>query len=207
MNALFAKIPAWILDRTEQAAAVLFFGWLLFRLWPGAFAVEYTPAYLVMASEGLVLLFLLIRRPTQNVSLRIEDWLLAVSGTIFPMLIMPGDDPFLLPVGVSLMLVGFVVQFAAKVSLNRSFGLVAANRGVKRSGAYRYVRHPMYLGYVFSHVGYLIMVPSFWNLGVYALGWTCLVLRIRMEERVLSESEAYRDFKEQTPYRLIPFVY
>ena len=42
---------------------------------------------------------------------------------------------------------------AAKFSLARSFGLAPANRGVKSRGAYAFLRHPMYLGYVVEWIG------------------------------------------------------
>lgn len=54
----------------------------------------------------------------------------------------------------------------AKLCLWRSFGLVAAHRGLKAGGLYAVVRHPMYAGYVISHVGYLLVAPSWWNLAI-----------------------------------------
>ena len=55
---------------------------------------------------------------------------------------------------------GFVLQLSAKLTLRRSFGVVAANRGVKASGPYRLVRHPMYAGYALTHVGFLLAGPN-----------------------------------------------
>ena len=42
----------------------------------------------------------------------------------------------------AIMLIGLYVQISAKVILGRSFGLIAANRGIKVEGPYRIVRHP-----------------------------------------------------------------
>ena len=78
---------------------------------------------------------------------------------------------------------------------------------MKTGGAYRYVRHPMYFGYMISHIGFLLLSPSLWNLAVYAVGWACLILRVTFKERLLSEDAAYQDFKRSVRYRLIPGVY
>ena len=43
------------------------------------------------------------------------------------------------------MLIGLYVQISGKLILGRSFGLIAANRGIKVAGPYRIVRHPSML--------------------------------------------------------------
>src|ERR1700682_5194874 len=45
---------------------------------------------------------------------------------------------------------GVLLQIYAKLTLRRSFGIIAANRGVMTSGPYRVVRHPMYAAYLLS---------------------------------------------------------
>lgn len=196
-----------LLDRSEQAAALIFYAFLVQRVWPHALSLSNLAPALVLVSEGVIVLFLLIRRPTADISLRPQDWAAAIAGTVAPLLVVKNAEPSYLAVGVFLMLFGLITQVFAKLSLRRSFGLVAANRGVITGGAYRYVRHPMYLGYMISHVGFLIMSPSLWNFAVYAVGWTCLVLRVAFEEKVLSHDAAYQAFKERVRFRLIPGVY
>ena len=48
--------------------------------------------------------------------------------------------------------VGLCLVIAGKLALGRSFGLVPANRGVVASGPYLLVRHPIYSGYLITHV-------------------------------------------------------
>lgn len=194
-------------DRVEQAVALGLYVFLIVRMWPEEFSPAVAAPALVLLSEGLIIFFLLIRRPTAVISMRPQDWIAAFAGTTAPLLVVKADEPLFLGAGVFLWLFGMLTQVAAKLSLLRSFGLVAANRGVKTAGAYRYVRHPMYLGYMISHVGFILMSPSFWNFAVYAVAWTCLLLRIAYEERVLSDDAAYRAFKEKVRWRLIPGIY
>ena len=108
--------------------------------------------------------------------------------------------------GPLLIMAGTIIHLGAKFSLRRSFGVVAADRGVKASGAYRYVRHPMYLGYMICHVGYLMIAPCYWNAVVYALTWSLLIMRIIAEERVLRENAEYTAYMEKVPHRIIPFI-
>ena len=101
----------------------------------------------------------------------------------------------------------FVIAVSAQLSLSRSFGVVAANRGVRTGGVYGLVRHPMYLGYFLTHLGFLLTNPALWNVAVYAVWTACQLYRVRAEERVLSGDTAYVAFTRRVRYRLVPFVY
>lgn len=163
---------------------------------------------LYMLSEGLVVVFILIRRTTDDVTLRPRDWLLTITATFFPMLAVAGGDP-LVPVTVSaiLVLLGIFLQLSAKIVLARSFGLVAANRGVKVTGPYRLVRHPMYAGYLLAQIGLLLASPLAINFVVYGAGLTLQILRMRVEERLLRADAAYRTYSQRVRYRLLPGVF
>ena len=91
--------------------------------------------------------------------------------------------------------------------MRRSFGVVAANRGVKASGPYAFVRHPMYAGYALTHIGFLLAGPALWNLAIYGATLAIAVRRILAEERVLMADPAYRALAEKTRYRLLPFIF
>jgi len=106
-------------------------------------------------------------------------------------------------------LVGFgnAVQLAAKLFLRRSFGIAPANRGIKTDGMYRFVRHPMYAGYLFVHIGILLLMPTVLNAVIYGIGWYAQILRLLAEERLLGEDPAYRDFMMKTRWRLVPGVF
>lgn len=195
------------LDRGEQLAVAALYVWLVVRLWPAGLGPEHFYAILLVLSEGLVAAFLVFRRSTSEISLRPWDWGIAAAGTFMPLLVMPGGASVLHPLGPVLILVGTLVHLGAKLSLRRSFGLVAANRGVKRTGLYRVVRHPMYAGYMITHVGFVIAAPAWWNLAVYAGAWGLLVLRILAEERLLCLDSDYVAYTGTVRSRLIPFVF
>jgi protein-S-isoprenylcysteine O-methyltransferase Ste14 len=208
MSALAAvSHPRRLLDIVEQIAVLALYTWLVIRLWPGEFSASNWYPVLLLLSEGMVVALLLIRRPTDRISIRGLDWLLAGGGTFIVLLVGQGGAPLHGPLGAVLMLVGLVIHVGAKLSLFRSFGVVAANRGVKAGGFYRLVRHPMYAGYMLTHVGFMLVAPSLWNLAVYAAAWAFLVARIYAEERVLSEDPKYLELKARVRYRLLPGVF
>ena len=206
-GALMKPSSIALLDRFEQAAALLLYGTLVMRIWPDDLSANNLAPALLLLSEGVIVVFLIIRRTSNNISLRPREWLAAIVGTTAPLLVSKTEEPAFLGLGVFLLLSGMATQVSAKLSLRRSFGLVPANRGIKTGGAYRFARHPMYLGYMISHVGFLLLAPTFWNAAVYAICWACLLFRIEFEERLLSEDPFYQAFKRKVRFRLLPGVY
>ncbi len=164
---------------------------------------------LLLASEGLVVVLLMLRRPSQDVSLDRRDWLMAFLATVGPLLVLPSGGRPLIPggLGAALLLAGISVQIAGKLVLGRSFGIVPANRGIRVEGPYRFVRHPIYLGYVTVHVGFLLLAPNLLNLLIYGGSFSVQVVRILAEERLLSRDADYRAFMVKTRWRLLPGVF
>ena len=192
-----------ILDAVERVVVLTLFVLLLYRFLQSAQQTWPTVVYLV--GEGLVVLMLLLRRSTDQISVAPRDWLLAFTGTFASMLIYPGRRLDALgPLGPLLLLSGIAISVSAKLSLNRSFGIVAANRGVKTGGPYAYVRHPMYLGYFLSQAAILIINFSAWNILVLSIWATSQVLRIHAEERVLSRDSRWQVYAASVRYRFLP---
>jgi protein-S-isoprenylcysteine O-methyltransferase Ste14 len=194
-----------VLDRIEQIAIVALWSWMAWRVFHSA--NPFAP--LALLSETAVVIFVLIRRPTEAISLRLGDWLLAITATASPLLIVPGDTPYawLAPLGIGLVFAGNVFQAWAKLVLRRSFGIAPANRGIKVSGPYKYVRHPMYAGYLVVHIGIFALMPSALNFTIYVVGWWAQVLRLQAEENLLAQDPAYREFMGKVRWRLIPGIF
>lgn len=190
------------LDRFEQAVIVLLWAFLVRRVIgsPNPFA----PLILIAETS-----FVLIRRPTTAISIEPGDWLLAATATAAPLLIQPGLDlfPRLVPLGLALVLAGNCFQIWAKLFLRRSFGIAPANRGIKQGGPYRFVRHPMYAGYLTVHIGIMVLMPSLLNLAIYTIGWWAQILRLQAEERLLTQDPGYRAYAEQVRWRLAPGLF
>jgi protein-S-isoprenylcysteine O-methyltransferase Ste14 len=164
---------------------------------------------MVLFSEGLVLALLMIRRKSDSMSSRPPEWMFAFFATAAPLLVRPGGGHPLIPdqVGAFLLLGGMFIQLSAKLVLRRSFGIIPANRGVKVEGPYRFVRHPMYLGYLCVHIGFLLMSPNAWNFCLYFLSEVGQVIRLLAEERLLLQDPTYQDYTKKVRWRLAPGIF
>lgn len=161
-----------------------------------------------MASEGMVVILLVFRRESKTVSRSVSDWVVALGGSFAVLLVRPVEQA-LVPdaVGFALQLLGTAFEVCGKAALGRSFGIVPANRGVIVRGPYRIVRHPIYLGYLVTHVGFLLSNCSARNVATYAVAYFFQILRILSEERFLGGDENYRTYRERVRYRLIPGIF
>lgn len=195
-----------LLDTVECVGVLVLYVWLVLRIVAGPAAG--VANYFLLPSEGIVLVFMLIRRRSKVLTHDPRAWLLAIAATCVPLLVSPTATS-LVPrtIGASLLLTGLFFQIYAKLTLGRSFGCVAANRGLKLTGPYRLVRHPMYAGYFVSHVAFLAMNPSLWNTCVYVLCYAIQIPRILAEERLLCQDPDYLEYQAQVRYRLIPGVF
>jgi protein-S-isoprenylcysteine O-methyltransferase Ste14 len=182
----------------------------IFAFWRLAPSVPGQPAVaLILVSEGLAVVLVLLRKPAVRADFSAYTAAVAFLGTAAPLLVVSQKGASLIAptLGGALMMAGLVLNISAKVALNRSFGVAAANRGVKRRGPYRFLRHPMYLGYATTQVAFLLLNPTIWNLAVYSLAWSVQIMRIQAEERVLLEDPTYRAYAGEVRYRLLPGVY
>jgi protein-S-isoprenylcysteine O-methyltransferase Ste14 len=133
-------------------------------------------------------------------------WVSTLLGTFLPLLFRPNGVEDLLAAQLAQAL-GTAFGVAGVLSLNRSVGLLPANRGVRSAGAYRLVRHPLYASYLVTHLGYVGSNPSAWNVAVLAGALVAQLVRIRGEERLLSHDPEYVAYSARTRWRLVPFVF
>jgi len=108
---------------------------------------------------------------------------------------------------VTVSAVGLLVVIAGKLSLGRSFGLLPANRGIVSTGCYRILRHPIYLGYLITHVAFVAANPTAWNATLLLVSDAALLRRAIYEERTLARDPEYRDYMQRVRWRVIPSVF
>jgi protein-S-isoprenylcysteine O-methyltransferase Ste14 len=194
------------MDLGERAFFILLYAELVVRLWH---SVMLQPSNgIVLVSEGLVVCFIIIRRHAMMVTTRPLDWLVALISTALPMLIKAGGTS-LAPtvVGTTFMLIGLLFSISSKLTLRRSFGLAAANRGLVHAGPYTFIRHPIYAGYILGYVGFSLNNPLSWNFASYVVAISLFMWRIMAEERVLSQDPNFVAYMQRVPYRLVPGLF
>jgi protein-S-isoprenylcysteine O-methyltransferase Ste14 len=101
--------------------------------------------------------------------------------------------------------VGTLFSIWALAHLGRCFGLLPEVRGLVRSGPYRLVRHPVYLGELVSAFGLLIAKPHPLVLAVFGLFVVLQYQRTLYEEQALAAAfpDDYPAYQARVP-RLLP---
>ena len=100
-----------------------------------------------------------------------------------------------------LTLLGLWIAIWAAVYLGRSFGVLIEVRKVVLEGAYKWVRHPMYSGYVLFLAGFALANFSLAYFILVPLHIGLLLYRARLEEMRLAEySPAYAEYRKQTGF-------
>jgi protein-S-isoprenylcysteine O-methyltransferase Ste14 len=79
---------------------------------------------------------------------------------------------------------------------------------VQTGGPYRFVRHPGYVGATLALLAAPLLLGSLWALipaGLAAIGY---VVRTALEDRTLQEElDGYKEYTQQTRYRLLPGIW
>jgi protein-S-isoprenylcysteine O-methyltransferase Ste14 len=191
-------------------SAPLAFLWLLFA---AANLEEWTKTHRpvglgAIVCELVLAVLFVIRRPAEATDRTFLARSATAIGTFGILLARPSFAP-LLGLGrlwFAFQIVGAAIAIAAAVALGRSFGLVAANRGICTRGPYRFVRHPLYAGYLVAWTGYVLENPSAWNIALFSVVTSFQAVRIVTEERCLDADPAYRAYRRRVPRRVVPFV-
>jgi len=197
---------ATVVAVAETAFLLALLAWQALRLAP---AIRHDPSNLaLLISDALPVLLVLVRRPAQAVSHSAADWFTAYAGAAAPILLTPGGHALIDPrICGALMVLGLAINLYGKASLARSFGLVAANRGVQRSGPYRVIRHPIYAGNAVTQIGFVLGNPTVFNLALCLAGLALQVIRLQAEEKLLGQDPIYAEYMTRVPYRLAPGVF
>ena len=93
-------------------------------------------------------------------------------------------------------------NFTATVKITREHELI-------RTGPYKFIRHPSYLGAFIAIVGCPIFLNDTFTIFIACIAMmTAYYFRINVEERTLSNhfGEFYEDYKKET-YRLVPLIW
>jgi len=96
---------------------------------------------------------------------------------------------------------------------NRFFSAVVriqTDRGhtVCDTGPYRFVRHPGYLGGTIFYLAMPFILGTLWAMIPAGLTILVTIIRTALEDKTLQEElDGYKEFAQQTRYRLVPFIW
>jgi len=152
---------------------------------------------------------LLTRRNASIVTASVPNWILASLTQVAPFLLRPVGSSIgtLVLISSAGQIAALAFMIASLTVLNRSIGIVAANRGIKTRGPYAWIRHPLYAGEILFDLSFLISNWSYLN-GLLIFVFTfSQIVRSLQEERLLVRDERYLLYRAAVPYRLVPGVF
>lgn len=128
--------------------------------------------------------FFFKRRPTQTRSSILPSVLAYVSSAMPLLYLGPTiTNKSLFLTSDLLAILGFLIVVLATIELGTSIGISPANRGLVRTGIYRFIRHPMYVGYAISEIGMILLNPM--NLILLIVSVSMYAFRAKSENRIL----------------------
>ncbi len=164
---------------------------------------------LLLVSESLVVVFTVLRRRARLIDRSTGAAIVTAISLAGPPMLRASTVPPLLPDTVTAMVsaAGLMVVIAGKITLGRSFGVIPANRGVVVGGPYICVRHPIYAGYLATHMAFVAANPQLRNVLVVLCADTALIVRALLEERVLARDADYQSYCRRVAWHLVPGVF
>jgi protein-S-isoprenylcysteine O-methyltransferase Ste14 len=203
--------PDWsrLSELAARACIVVLFSMMTLRFTTDFLETGRITGLLLVVSELLVVVMTVFRRPAADVDRSLRARALTAASMMGPPLVRPAAvaalTPELLAVGLSVC--GLVVVIGGKLSLGRSFGLMPANRGIVSTGLYRLVRHPIYLGYLVTHVAFVAANPTLWNVTLLVAADLALLARAVREEATLARDARYVVYQAKVRWRVVPGVF
>ena len=97
---------------------------------------------------------------------------------------------------------GLVLTISSMKRLGRFWGLsieIKQNHKLIKDGVYRYMRHPYYVGVIFEITGFILFANSYYMFTLAILLFLILILRITIEERVMTSEfgKEYEKYKRE----------
>lgn len=167
---------------------------------------------LIAFSVGTLVLLatMIVRRAPTRVTPNPLFWALAFFASYWPMMtvtfIQRGRAVAPAMLVDTLAIVSMLMMVWARLSLGRNIGLVPAQREIVTSGAYQYVRHPIYGGIFIAILGLILKAYSPRNVALQSTQIALFVIKSIVEERFLSADPQYAAYLNKVRKRWIPFV-
>ena len=202
------RLPSVTASGLRYAAANVLLALAFFAAaWPNLRHLERGPADAIWAAGAVVMGALsLVRVPPRTTRIDLRAFAATAAMLAMPCLMRPAAPSagLLQWSGLALELFGVALSQAARIFMGRRFGILPANRGIVSSGPFRWVRHPIYAGWLMLSLGFALAYPSWRNFAIVLATMPAAMWRIRVEEALLAEDPEYRRYRAKVGFILIP---
>jgi protein-S-isoprenylcysteine O-methyltransferase Ste14 len=169
------------------------------------------PLIASMLNTVILIITMVIRRPPKRVTPNPWYWLLAFVASywlVFILFFLQKGKPLAANwITNSLAILGLAVMLWARFSLGRNIGLVPAQRELVHSGAYAFMRHPVYTGLLVTSIAFVLRAYSPLNALLMGLGvFWFIPIKSLVEENFLRADPQYAAYMQRVRARWIPFV-
>lgn len=168
---------------------------------------------LITATAGVLILFvtMIFRRAPTRVTPNPLYWLLAFVATYWSILVLgllqQGRPLVSSWITDAIAILGLLVIIWARVSLGRNIGFVPAQRELVSTGAYAYMRHPVYAGGLVASLAFVLRAYSPQNALLLGLGvFWFIPIKSLVEENFLRADPQYAEYMRKVRARWIPFL-
>lgn len=219
-----------IIIRMIQTVLVLFLqGAILFVL---AWSFKWIWAWIFISTRVIILIINAIVLPKELIEERgkkkenVKKWdkfltsiiiipflgIYILSGLDFRFHWTPGLGSGIHFIALSLYILGSMIVTWSMLS-NNYFSTVVRiqdDRGhsVASQGPYKYVRHPGYISFIIMNLVTPVLLGSLFALTMAFLVCILFIIRTELEDKTLAaELPGYKEYSEQTKYKLVPFVW
>ena len=195
-------------DRVIAIIAILPFSYMEYvRFNEGLVSIPRASAF---AATLLLIVTMVIRRPPVRVTPNPLFWLLAFTVTYgsFGLSMFAQRGIVIAPPIVTdvIALLGLSIFIYARFSLGRNIGFVPAQRQLVTSGAYAYVRHPVYTGIFVTYLGLILRSYSPVNLAAVIILSGLWIIKSFIEESFLKSDPVYAEYMRRVTFRWFPRI-
>lgn len=163
--------------------------------------------FMFILFNAVIVVLAFTRRAPKETSTSLKDYIIALIGTYTSLLFVGTSNAEENTIITLLQMFGLIVSLTGLLYLRRSFGIVAANRGIVTEGIYKYIRHPLYAGYLLQFICTIIQNFSIHNLVVLVVATFFEIWRLVLEEKLLSRDKEYKSYTKKVKWRLLPYVW
>jgi protein-S-isoprenylcysteine O-methyltransferase Ste14/signal transduction histidine kinase len=177
------------LDRSKSILPAILFCFLGFRAFSDS---SLDPRILLIGLKSVLVAGLFLFRTQPEKESRGFTKSLAYLSAFLPFAFLRNGSPiaeggWFYKAGLIVCVAGDALATWALVHLGRSFGVSPAKRQLVASGPYRFLKHPIYLGYLISEISFFVLHFSIWNGALLVASASLMLFRAKAEEKILSD--------------------